>query len=359
MNSAIRKQSKKLMADDHNEVYDPQAVRPSPVPTSEISVINYSPRQLVERHHLSIEECFKLINNESITWINIEGPRDPALIAAIGREFKLHPLVVEDISVQSQRSKLDYYPGTIFIVTHALFYWDAKSNLNDEQVILVFGDNYLISFVNKSCNLFERVQERIRNPESRTRKYGSDYLCYAIIDTIVDHYFLTLDICDQRLIAVEHDLIYRPSPPKELHRLQVLKRDIILLRKAVWPMREVISQFRRLDVPLVTDTTILYMHDVYDHTIQAIDTIESFRDVASGLLDVYLSTINQRLNEIMKVLTIVSTIFVPLTFIASLYGMNIEHIPELHWKYAYPTVLAVMAFIVACMLYFFKRKQWL
>lgn len=338
-------------------------LRSSEIRTEEIkiSVIDYDKDKIAESENATIEECLIFLDTPSITWINIQGVHDPKMIEALGKHFKLHPLMMEDIITTGQRSKLDDYKTTIFIVAHMLTFNEksnSKNSIVDEQVSIVLGPNYVISFLESHHDIFNPIRERIHNEHSRLRTSGADYLCYALIDSIVDNYFVILEKFDDKLVALEDELETRPTP-KTLHNMQVTKRDIILLRKAVWPMREVISQFRRLECPLVKDETKVYMHDVYDHTIQAIDTIESFRDISAGMLDVYLSIISQRMNEIMKVLTVVSTIFVPLTFIASLYGMNLEYIPELHWKWMYPTVLGLMLTLVGGMLYFFKRKHWI
>jgi magnesium transporter len=257
-----------------------------------------------------------------------------------------------------QRSKLDNYKDTLFIVTQMLGYNEQKQQAEDEQVSIVLGENYLISFVETNKSVFAPVRERLRNPQSRIRQRGVDYLCYSLLDCIVDNYFLILEKIDAKVELLEHELIQSPEPVI-LRKIQHAKREVTLLRKSVWPMREVVSNLRRIDSPLVLDATKLYLHDVYDHTIQAIDTIESFRDITSGMLDIYLSNVSQRMNEVMKVLTIVATIFVPLTFIASLYGMNFDNIPELHTRYGYYIVLFVMALIAIGMIIFFRRKRWI
>lgn len=324
----------------------------------QISVFDYDKDNIIEKPNATVEECLILLDSPSMTWINVVGISDAKFIETIGHHFGLHPLMLEDILTTGQRSKLDHYPNSVFIVTKMLNCNQEKFEVSEEQVSLVLGKNYLISFLETSHDIFNPVRERIRNSQSRIRQLGADYLCYALLDCIVDNYFIILEKVDENLVSLEEELVDHPTK-ETLHKMQATKREVILLRKAVWPMREVISQFQRLETPVVSQTTQVYMHDVYDHTIQAIDTIESFRDISSGMLDVYLSNISQRLNEVMKVLTVVSTIFVPLTFIASLYGMNLEHIPEIHWKYSYPVVLGVMLLIVLGMLYFFRKKEWI
>lgn len=322
-----------------------------------ITVIDYTPLEIVEKKDPSLDECRVSLNDPSITWIHICGVHDAKTIESLGKHFNLHPLMLEDIATVGQRAKLDNYKDNLFIVMRMLKYNAKLERTEDEQVSLILGSNYLISFCETYNDVFNSVRERLKNPESRIRQRGADYLCYGLIDCIVDHYFSILEKVDEKMIVLEDDLIKRPNP-KILKEIQTAKREIIVLRKSVWPTREMISNLRRLESPLLQDSTKLYIQDVYDHTIQAIDTIESFRDVTSGMLDIYLSNISLRMNEIMKVLTIVATIFVPLTFIASVYGMNFEFMPELHWKLGYPMVLTLMATVFLSMIYYFRRKGW-
>lgn len=324
----------------------------------QISIIDYDAKQCVEKIGADVKQCLACLKSPTITWIHICGIHDKATIETLGQQFGLHPLLLEDIMTIGQRSKLDNYKDTIFIVTQMLMYNEETQQAEDEQVSIVLGPNYLISFVESNKNLFAPVRERLRNPQSRIRQRGADYLCYSLLDCIVDNYFLILEKIDIKVEYLEQEVTETPDS-RTLQKIQQSKREVTLLRRAVWPMREVISNLRRIDSPLVLDATKLYLHDVYDHTIQAIDTIESFRDITSGMLDIYLSNISQRMNEIMKVLTIVSTIFVPLTFIASIYGMNFDHIPELHLTWGYYGVLAIMACIAMGMIFFFRRKEWI
>lgn len=327
-------------------------------PKIHISMMDYDPTHLVERDEITAEECVHFLNTPSMTWINIRGIHDSGVMSTIGKRFGLHGLVLEDVMNATQRSKLDNYKEHIFIVMRMLDYNKDANRIIDEQISIILGKNYVISFLEDSHDIFSGIRQRIRAGNNRIRNSGADYLCYALIDTIVDHYFVILEAVDQKLEDLEEALIREPGP-EIMRKIQHLKREIILLRKSIWPMREVINNFRRLETPLIAETTKLYMHDVYDHTIQAIDTIEGFRDIASGMLDVYLSNMSQRMNEIMKVLTIVSTIFVPLTFVASIYGMNFAYMPELTWYWGYPFTLLIMLSIAIAMLVFFRKKQWI
>lgn len=323
-----------------------------------ITLVDFDGTHVTENCRASIKDCLIHLERPSVTWINIHGIYDTQVVEALGRHFGLHPLMLEDIVTTGQRSKLDDYKDSIYIVLRLLKYNQEKQDVEDEQVSLILGHNYVISFEESPQDVFDPVRERIRKKNSRVTQRGADYLCYALMDCIIDHSFIILEKVDDELEKVEQRLLQNYSQSL-LRDIQHVKREIILLRKSVWPLREVINQFRRLETPLIKDTTKLYMQDVYDHTIQVIDTIESFRDVSSGLLDIYLSNINLRMNEIMKVLTVVATIFVPLTFVASVYGMNFDNMPELHHPYGYFIVLGFMLVIALIMLYFFRRKKWI
>lgn len=323
-----------------------------------VTLIEYSADTYIEKKETTIQESIKYLDTPQTTWIHVCGIDDPNIIDVLGRRFGLHSLLLEDVMTRGQRSKLDDYKDSLFIVAKILSYNDEKQEVMEEQVSFVLGNTYLISFLESNNPVFAPIQERLRAPNSRLRQRGPDYLCYTLLDCIVDNYFLILEKVDAKLEGLEEELTNTPSP-KTLHKIQHYKREITLLRKAVWPMREVISNFRRIESPLIQDSTKLYLHDVYDHTIQAIDTIESFRDITGGMLDIYLSNISQKMNEVMKVLTVVATIFVPLTFLAGVYGMNFEFMPGLHSRYGFHFFL-LMAFAVAGgMIYFFRRKNWI
>lgn len=322
-----------------------------------ITAYEYSPEKCIERGDLSMHECLEYLESPSFTWINVQGTNDPVVVAAIGQHFGLHPLMLEDIMSFGQRSKLDNYGSTLYIVVNMLTYNQEKQSAEDEQVSIILGKNFVISFFESNTTILNPIRERLKNPSSKIRQRGPDYLCYSLIDCIVDSYFLILEKVDEKLESLETELFQNESNDT-LQKIQHTKREIILLRKSVWPMREVISNMRRLDSPLIDDSTKLYIQDVYDHTIQAIDTIESFRDVSSGMLDIYLSNMTQRMNEIIKVLTVVSTIFVPLTFIASFYGMNVK-MPEIMYDATYPAIIVIMIFTTIWMIYYFRRKKWM
>ncbi|MDP1880239.1 MAG: magnesium/cobalt transporter CorA [Parachlamydiaceae bacterium] len=323
-----------------------------------LSIVEYTESQLIEKDNISLEECLQHLITPEKTWIQVNGVSDPRTVAALGKHFQLHPLVLEDIVTKGQRSKLDEYENQVFIVVRVLQYDEKHHCLKDEQVSIVFGPNYLICFFEGLDDIFKPIKERLKQENNRIRKLGTDYLAYTLIDLIIDYYFLVLEKVDVQLDVLEEELLNSPKK-NTVERIQKAKKEMIILRKSVWPVRDVINRFLRLEPPLVSATTQIYLHDVYDHTVQTIDIIEGFRDVVSGMMDIYLSNINIRTNEIMKFLTIVSTIFVPLTFVSSLYGMNFEFMPELHYPWAYPAVLFLMLGIALVMLSYFYRKKWL
>lgn len=325
---------------------------------AKISIIEYDPNKIRYKENATIEDCLEFVSHPSITWINICGNPDTKLIGSLGKKLGFHPLMLEDIMHTGQRTKIDNYKDSLFVVLRTLKYCHQAQSIKDEQVSFILGPNYVISFLESSPEVFNPILHQLKVINSRIRKRGADFLCYSLIDCIVDLYFLVLEEVDERLDSLEEELITHPSP-QTLKKIQQKKREITSLRKSIWPLRELIKKFQRIDSVLVKETTKLYMQDIYDHTIQAIEIIDSFRDISNGLLDMYMSTMSQKMNEIMKVLTIVATIFVPLTFIASVYGMNFKHMPEIDWDGGYYLVLGVMISTALIMIAYFKRKNWI
>lgn len=321
-----------------------------------ISLIEYNSETFLQKDDISIDECIEYLKTPTPTWINICGLHDVNTIEKIGKYFQLHPLIQEDIVNSTQRAKLDDFNETIFIVLRSLKKEDQ--HIKDEQISLVLGKNFIMSFQESNPRLFDPIRNRMQNPSSRLRTSDPDFLCYSLIDLVVDHYFAILETEDLELEELDKALISKPNT-NTLVKIQAMKRELGLIRKAVWPLREVISKFSRTENPLVSQTTKIYLGDVYDHVIHTIDTIENFREISSVQLDLYMSSISQRLNEVMKVLTIMSTIFVPMTFIASFYGMNFANMPELQWEHGYLYALALMLSIAIFMLFYFKRKGWI
>jgi magnesium transporter len=323
-----------------------------------ITLIDYNEDNVQERVVEKVEECFPFKEMPTVTWINIDGLHKIETIEKIGKHFELHSLILEDILNTGQRPKCEDYEKCLFMVLKMLRYNDESGSIQSEQVSLVLGQNFVISFQEEVGDVFEQIRDRIRNTKGRIRKMSADYLAYALIDAIVDNYFLILEKMGEQIESMEEELIAKPSD-KTVRRIHTLKRELIFLRKSVWPLRELINSMEKTESSLISDSTGPYLRDVYDHTIQVIDTVESFRDMVSGMLDIYLSSISNRMNAVMKVLTIIATIFIPLTFIAGIYGMNFKFMPELEWKWGYFIVLIIMALVVAVMLIYFKRKKWL
>lgn len=323
-----------------------------------ITVIDYDERTVREEQLATVEACLAFKTTPTITWINVDGLHDVSVIEKIGQAFDLHPLILEDILHTGQRPKVEDYDSHIFVVVRMLSYADQSQTVESEQVSLVFGPNYVISFQERVGDVFEQIRERIRNGKSRIRKMGADYLAYSLMDAIVDSYFGILERTGEKIEALEQELVSDPDE-KTLHRIHALKREMIELRRSIWPLRELVNDLQRSESPLLTDATSVYLRDVYDHTIQIIDTIESFRDMVSGMLDIYLSSLSNRMNAVMKVLTIIATLFIPLTFVAGVYGMNFPNMPEMKWPYSYAAVWVVMIAIAAGMLFYFRKKKWL
>ena len=323
-----------------------------------ISLIDYDEKNFTEQEAKTIDECFSFKDTPSVTWINIDGIHNIEIIEKLGKRYGLHPLVLEDIVNIGQRPKFEDFDSIVFVVLKMLYMDSKTKEITVEQVSLLLGEHFVISFQEKIGDVFEPIRDRLRNAKGRIRKMGADYLLYSLIDIIVDHYFIILEQTGEDIEQIEEKLIKDPSP-KMLMFIQHLKRDMIFIRKSIWPMREVIGGMERAESDLIKKSTGIYLRDIYDHTIQIIDTVETFRDMVSGMLDIYLSSISNRMNEVMKVLTIFAAVFIPLTFIAGIYGMNFEFMPELKWKYGYFFVLGFMFSAGTGLLYYFKRKKWL
>jgi len=322
-----------------------------------ISIIDYDEQHYQGKETENIEDCFPFKDKPTISWINIGGIHKIEIIEKIGKHFNLHPLLLEDILNTDQRPKIEDFDDYIFIVLKMLYYDEKEKEIISEQVSLIIGLNFVISFQEKEGDVFNPIRDRIRNAKGRIRKMGADYLAYALIDAIVDNYFIILEKIGEKIEGMEDELVANPTP-ETLQTIHNLKRDTIFLRKSVWPLREGINILERSESPLIQESTGIFLRDVYDHTIQVIDTIETFRDMVSGMLDIYLSSISNRMNEVMKVLTIIATIFIPLTFIAGIYGMNFKYMPELEWRWAYFGVLSVMLVVGILMIFYFRRRKW-
>lgn len=352
MSKLLRKRKKKIGAPPGFLVFTGEPA----IPEVKYHLIDYDPKEVIDRPHATLEECLELIEHPTVTWINVTGLHDPSVIEKFGHQFKLNPLVMEDILNPTQRPKCEDYKDYLYIVVR-LFKKEGEK-LEDEQISIVLGRGFLISFLEKSDDLFQPIRDRIKKDGSRMRDYGADYLAYALIDFVVDKTYVVVERLDEELEKLEEELT-RHSSPILLHQLQTSRRELALLKKNVWPLREVVSGMERRDIHLISDHTRFFLHDVHDHTIQLVETLEGFREVLAGMLDIYLSSISLKLNEIIKFLTIVSTIFVPLTFVASVYGMNFDFIPGLHDPHGFAILTGIMFAIAAGMFYLFHRVKWL
>jgi magnesium transporter len=325
----------------------------------EITTATYNEQDYHETVSKFFQECPVISqDNATVTWINVNGLHDTRNLEELGACFHLHPLVLEDILNTDQRPKLDDYGDYLFIVLKMLQIQKGSGEIVAEQISFIVGSNYVISLQENSHDDFGVIRERLQAAKGRLRRSGADYLAYALLDLIVDQYFVILEDLGEVIEDLETEVVSTPTPAtlSQIHRL---KREMIMLRKSVWPLREVISRLERSESSLIKEPTLLYFKDVYDHVIQIIDNIETFRDILSGMLDIYLSSVSNRLNEVMKVLTIIATIFIPLTFIAGLYGMNFKNMPELDWHYGYYMALGMMTVVVLIMVLFFWRKGWI
>jgi magnesium transporter len=321
-----------------------------------ISVIDYDEAHVEEKEIQTLQEVLPFRDSPTVTWINIDGIHDTEIIEKIGTHFGIHPLVLEDIMNTGQRPKMEDFDTYIYVVLRMLCL--EKDGVRSEQVSIILGSNFVISFQEVSGDVFNPIRERLRGTKWRIRKLGADYLAYALVDMIVDNYFLILESFGDQIEDLEGDLLESPTPSL-LHSIHSIKRELIGLRKSVWPMRELISGLERNESKLIASPTRVYLRDVYDHTIQVMDTVETYRDMVAGMLDTYLSSISNRMNEVMKVLTIIATIFIPITFVAGIYGMNFHNMPELAWHWGYFAVLGLMGLISVIMIIYFRRRHWL
>lgn len=325
-----------------------------------ITVMDYGPEHLEEKSATRVEQIFAYRDSPTVTWINIEGLHDVATLEALGKHFGFHPLTLEDVLNCGQRPKLEDYGEYHFMIMKSLIAGDV---LETEQISFFLGANYVITLQEVPGDSFEPVRERIRRGKGLIRKSRPDYLVYALIDALVDEFFPVLEKYGERIETLESELLANPTPEtiQEIHRV---KRELLLLRRAAWPERDVIAAMQREESDVIRPETQVFLRDCYDHTIQVIDMIETFRDLAAGMLDVYLSSVSNRMNEVMKVLTIISTIFIPLNFIAGVYGMNFHtersrmNMPELDWRWGYPFALTLMLTVAGLLVFYFRRKRW-
>ncbi|MCK4807387.1 MAG: magnesium/cobalt transporter CorA [Candidatus Aegiribacteria sp.] len=323
-----------------------------------ISYIRYNANLYEEKESTTPEECAGLCRSSDVVWINVEGIHDTKIIEKIGELFNLHALTIEDIVNTMQRPKFEDFDSYLFIVLKMLSYSNINTGMQPEQVSVILGENFVITFQERPGDVFDAVRECIRGCRGRIRKAGADYLAYALIDAVVDSYFQILETIGDQIEAVE-DRVILEQEPDTISKIHRFKRAMLFMRRTVWPLREEIALLEKSGSDLVKEPTALFFRNLYDHTIQVIDTVETYRDIISGMHDTYLSSINNRMNEVMKILTILATIFIPLTFITGIYGMNFRYMPELHWEYGYYGALGLMLVIAIAMLVNFRKKKWI
>jgi magnesium transporter len=323
-----------------------------------ISIIDYTADQIRTQPVAHIEDLAPLRDSPTNSWINIEGLHDLAFMETLGASFGIHPLTLEDILNTGHRPKTDEFDTYVYIVLKMLHYNDDNYTVVSEQVSFILGAHFLMTFQEAPGDAFSPVRERLLKGKGRIRQRGCDYLAYALIDAIVDQYFTIMEKMGERIEVLEEQLTDNAETDivRQIHNL---KREVIHLRKQVWPMRDMLSRLTKGEFDLMEQANYIYWGDVYDHIVQLMDTIESYRDALSGMLDLYLTTISNRMNQVMKVLTIMATIFIPLTFIAGVYGMNFKQMPELEWPWGYGLIWAVMITIAVVMIILFKKKKWL
>lgn len=323
-----------------------------------MSLYDYDVNQLEEHDITEIEESKPYLDSPSKTWVNVCGLHDVDKLKHIWDYFNLHPLIQEDIINTNQRAKIEEYPEHMFFVLRMMNFVEETGDLNVEQVSIVLSKNSVLSFQEDDFPIYEPILHRLRNNAPRLRKEGPDYLAYALIDTIVDHYFKVMEKFGDEIEILEEKILedVDNSAPEQIH---ALRRKLIYFRKALWPLRDSLNTLLREESHLINEENKIYFRDVHDHLVQIIDGLENYRDMVLGMLDMYMSQVSNRMNEVMKVLTIIATIFIPLTFIAGIYGMNFEYMPELSLPWAYPAVWGIMIAATIGMVFYFKKKRWL
>jgi magnesium transporter len=322
-----------------------------------IDLITYSPQSYKQETLQNVDDLNIISGSPEIHWLNLNGVHNIELIGKIGEKLNIHKLILEDILNTNQRPKVDFYDEHIYVVIKMLVYNKSTNSIDSEQVSIIAGSNFIISFQEKEGDVFDLLRRRIQTASEKIRSMGPDYLLYSILDIIVDNYFILIEHLGDEVEKYETELIENANKDI-LNRIYNLKRENLLLRNSVWPVRELVIQLEKTDSQLIKKKNLIYFRDLYDHTIQVIENVEIYRDLLSGLIELYYTNIGNKTNEVMKVLTIISTIFIPLTFIAGVYGMNFKYMPELEWHWAYFGVLGLMFVLFILMIWYFRRKKW-
>ncbi|MBN1800478.1 MAG: magnesium/cobalt transporter CorA [Candidatus Lokiarchaeota archaeon] len=322
-----------------------------------VTIIDYNDKKIDIRELKELKINLKETEKEFVRWINITGLGQMEVIEELGRQFDLHPLLLEDVLNPDQRPKIENYGNFLFLILNIIWWDNKEKNIQSEQVSLILGKSYVMTFREFENDLFFPIVDRLKQAKGRIRKMEEDYLLYSLIDIIIDNYFVIIEKIGNKIDKIEEDLIDNPTI-NTLQEIHSLRREVITLRKSIWPSRSVINSLQREEA-FIKDSTQIYLRDIYDHIIQIIDNFENFRDIISSLLDIYLSSVSNKMNEVMKVLTIISTTFIPISFLAGFYGMNFTHMPELSSLYGYPILISIMIIIALIMLMYFKRRRWI
>ena len=325
--------------------------------TTELDIIDYSKDHYHRFKTNDINEAFNYEDSTNITWINVNGLSNTDDIITLGNHFELHPLIQEDIVSTYQRPKIDEYEEYLFIVFKMLHY--DNDRLNNEHISMVMGKDYVLTFQEAEGDVFSDLRERLEHGKGRIRGVGADYLIFAILDAVVDNYFSVIEYLSNKVELLEDKLFDKKEHPDIAEEIQQLKKEILKIRKAVVPLREVVNRLEKIDYTIIEERTNKYIRDLYDHIIQVNESVEIYREMIWSLMDMYMTTISNKMNEVMKVLTIMASIFIPLTFMAGIYGMNFDHMPELHLRYGYYYLWGLMILVFLGLLWYFKRKKWI
>ena len=331
---------------------------PRKVEEVRVWLFEYDGERLKERAVEDVADAFPIRDNPPVGWVNVDGLHDTEMLGRLRDHFGVHLLTMEDVVTVGQRAKMEEYEGYILFVLPMFSFDEETLTVNAEQLSLILGPTWVLTFQERIGDAFEPVRERLRVAQGRIRNRGADYLAYALMDAVVDQYFGILEKLGDVTEGLDTRVLEDPAP-RTLARINHLKKELLLLRRAVWPLREALNAFARTESELVTASTQVFARDVYDHAVRVIDTVETLRDLVGGMTDLYLSMVGQRTNEVMKVLTIMASIFIPLTFMAGIYGMNFEVMPELHLPWAYPALWALMLAVAGIMLWYFRKKKWM
>jgi magnesium transporter len=323
-----------------------------------ITVIDYNKEHIEERDISKVQQCYPYLRTSNVTWINISGIHDVNLVEKIGEEFGLHPLLLEDILNSDHRPKLSHLDQHLLVILKRLYVHPDDFQVRDEQISILLGENTVITFQENEADDFDSIRSQIKESIGDIRKLGADFLMYRIIDSIVDRYLLEIERLNDHIEQLEEEVVLHPTQ-QILHRIYIFKKQIIRFRKNTWPAREVIHKLEKNEYEFIQPSTRFYYSDIHEHIIQLNDMVETTRGIMTSLLDVYFSSVSHRMNEIMKVLTIVSTVFIPLTFIVGVYGMNFAFMPELEWHWGYPMVWGVMILLTSSMFIFFRKRKWI